>query len=76
MFGAQLVDCLGRVRRPGLFRGGVSLRIGSEVPNPSRLTSFFLLLSGGSDVSSPLLLQNHACLTDTMLLAIMITLTL
>ena len=55
---------LGRVRRYGLAGGGVSLRVGFEVSKAHTRPSLVLSLppTCGSDVSSQLLLQCHACL--------------
>jgi hypothetical protein len=54
MFGFQLVDCLGRIRRCGLVGGSLSLKVSFEVTfkSPLRAQSLIVcLLSVDQDVS-------------------------
>ena len=54
------LNSLGRIRRCGLVRGGLSLRVGFEVSNATLfLLAFslsFCLVPGGQDINSQLLL--------------------
>jgi hypothetical protein len=67
MFGAQVVDCLGRIGRCGLIGGGVSLIMGVRCQNPTPdPVSFSLPIIFVSDVDYQLLLQDCACLPTTI----------
>lgn len=61
IFGFQLVDYSGRIRRYGLLGGSISMGVGSEASNQRPSLAFSLLSACGSDVSAQLLLQHHAC---------------
>jgi hypothetical protein len=75
VFGSQLVDCLGKIRRCGLLE--VDVALWEEVCQPECGLRFQKPSQGqvaacGSDVSSKLLLQWHACLPGNMLHTMMV----
>lgn len=75
MFGPQLVELLGKIKRYGLVGGGLSLGMGFEISKAQAVSSNGPDLLPGlvyEDVNSRLLLQHHASLTDSILHTMMV----